>query len=214
MNKREIASGLIKLANTLDNMGLMQEANIVDRVAKKIVVSANPVINLLSLGQALSIPVTGNYKEDIVNYKKLLSSYYSHERKKTLDIDDLQKFKTLVNKFISTIKQKYQGDQYSAFYNQAKRIQYDLENNLSDINENIGANQESLNEFLILYSIADAYGNLDEDIKSRAEFNKRWNEFMNDSRVKQIVDRVGDKITKSLGYTYKILTAKLPYDSD
>ena len=214
MNKREIASGLIKLANTFDNMGLMQEANIVDRVAKKIVVSANPVINLLSLGQALSIPVTGNYKEDIVNYKKLLSSYYSHERKKTLDIDDLQKFKTLVNKFISTIKQKYQGDQYSAFYNQAKRIQYDLENNLSDINENIGANQESLNEFLILYSIADAYGNLDEDIKSRAEFNKRWNEFMNDSRVKQIVDRVGDKITKSLGYTYKILTAKLPYDSD
>jgi len=37
---------------------------------------------------------------------------------------------------------------------------------------------------------------------------------MNDSRVKQIVDRAGDKITKSLGYTYKILTAKLPYDSD
>jgi hypothetical protein len=214
MDKKEIASGLLKIANTLDNMGLIVEANNLDKIAKKIVVSKNPEVNLLSLGQALSIPVTGNYKEDIVNYKKLLSSYYSHERNNTLNNDDLQKFKTLVNKFISTVKQKYEGDQYSAFYNQAKRIQYDLENNLSDINENIGANQESLNEFLRLYHIADEYGDLADEIKSRAEFNKRWNSFMNDFRVKQIVDRAGDKITKSLGYTYKILSAKLPYDSD
>jgi len=212
--KKEIINGLIKVANNLDLLGYKEEANIVDRVAKKIVVSKNPEINLLSLGQALSIPVTGDYTTDIVNYKKLLSSYYSHERNKKLNNDDLQKFKTLVKKFISTVKLKYEGDQYSAFYNQAKRIQFDLENNLEDINKNIGENTESLNEFLRLYRIADEYGDLDDEIKSRAEFNKRWNKFMNDFRVKQIVDRAGDKITKSLGYTYKILTAKLPYSSD
>ena len=65
-------------------------------------------------------------------------------------------------------------------YYQAKRIQFDLENKLEDININIGANQESLNEFLRLYRIADEYGDLDDEIKSRAEFNKRWNKFMND----------------------------------
>ena len=42
--KKEIVDKLIKVANNLDSLGYMREANIVDRVAKKIVLSANPEV--------------------------------------------------------------------------------------------------------------------------------------------------------------------------
>jgi len=41
MEKRFIADELIKVANVLDDMGLTKEANSVDRIARKIVVSEN-----------------------------------------------------------------------------------------------------------------------------------------------------------------------------
>ena len=97
--KKEIVDKLIKVANNLDSLGYMREANIVDRVAKKIVVSANPEVDILSLGQALSIPVTGDYAKDILNYKKLKKSYKQHFDKKTLSNDDLDKFKRIIERF-------------------------------------------------------------------------------------------------------------------
>ena len=207
--KKEIVDKLIKVANNLDSLGYMREANIVDRVAKKIVVSANPEVDILSLGQALSIPVTGDYAKDILNYKKLKKSYKQHFDKKTLSNDDLDKFKRIIERFQKKIETDYDDEHYKAFYNQAQRIKYDIDNNLDDINDRLGKNYESLNEFLGLYDIVDYNGKLVKDIKTKSEFNKRWNNFMNDPRVNKIIKRAGDKITKSLSYTYNLLTSKL-----
>ena len=85
----------------------------------------------------------------------------------------------------------------------------DIDNNLEDINISLGKDQESLNEFLSLYDIVDYNGQLYDNIKTKSEFNKRWNNFMNDPRVNKIIKRAGDKITKSLSYTYNLLTSKL-----
>lgn len=207
--KKDLVSGLIKVANNLDSLGYMREANIVDRMAKKIVISANPEVNILSLGQALSIPVTGDYAKDILNYKKLKKSYKQHFDEKTLNNDDLDKFKRIINKFQKQVEIKYNDEKYVAFYNQAQRIKYDIDNNLEDINNSLGKDQESLNEFLGLYDIVDYNGQLYDKIKTKSEFNKRWNNFMNDPRVNKIIKRAGDKITKSLSYTYNLLTSKL-----
>lgn len=43
MNKN-LVNELVKVANSLDNMGLNKEANSLDKIARKIVVSANPPI--------------------------------------------------------------------------------------------------------------------------------------------------------------------------
>ncbi len=206
---KNIINNLIRVANNLDSLGYMEEANIVDRVAKKIVVSANPEVDILSFGQALSIPVTGDYAKDILNYKKLTKSYKQHFDEKTLNNDDQDKFKKIIERFLKKIKNIYDDQHYNAFYNQAMRIRYDIDNNLEDINISLGKDQESLNEFLSLYDIVDYNGQLYDNIKTKSEFNKRWNNFMNDPRVNKIIKRAGDKITKSLSYTYNLLTSKL-----
>ena len=206
---KNIINSLIKVANNLDSLGYMEEANIVDRVAKKIVKSANPEVDILSLGQALSIPVTGDYAKDILNYKKLTKSYKHHIKEKTLNNDDQDKFKRIIERFLKKIKNIYDDQHYNAFYNQAMRIRYDIDNNIEDINISLGKDQESLNEFLSLYDIVDYNGQLYDNIKTKSEFNKRWNNFMNDPRVNKIIKRAGDKITKSLSYTYNLLTSKL-----
>ena len=74
--KKEIVDKLIKVANNLDSLGYMREANIVDRVAKKIVLSANPEVIRLQKGEASSIVPSGDYATDIANYKRLYYSGY------------------------------------------------------------------------------------------------------------------------------------------
>ena len=89
------------------------------------------------------------------------------------------------------------------------RIRYDIDNNLEDINISLGKDQESLNEFLSLYDIVDYNGQLYDNIKTKSEFNKRWNNFKNDPRVSKIIKRAGDSVLNSLGYTYNLLTINL-----
>ena len=111
--------------------------------------------------------------------------------------------------FKKKIETDYDDEHYKAFYNQAQRIKYDIDNNLDDINDRLGKNYESLNEFLGLYDIVDYNGKLVKDIKTKSEFNKRWNSFKNDPRVSKIIRINGDKVLDSLGYTYNLLTINL-----
>jgi hypothetical protein len=214
--KKEIVDKLIKVANNLDSLGYMREANIVDRVAKKIVVSANPENNYkLTLDQASTLKVTGDYARDINNYKSLIYSYYSmNDDKKYYDAKTL---KAYADSFLNGVKKapltKYSNEERIAFLNQAERIWTDARQ--VDINDKLGdKNTESLNEYLALYDIANYDGTLKKDIKNMTTFNQRWNQFLNDPIVKKLRAESPLYYKKQLGTTYKILTAKLPYSSD
>jgi len=213
--KKEIINGLIKVANNLDLLDYKEEANIVDRVAKKIVVSANPEVYSFTLDQASTIRVTGDYAKDIKNYKSLVNSYHQllddkkHSEAKTM--------KAYVDTFIQDVKKapltKYSIEERIAFLSQAQRILNDA--TFPDVNDFLGNNKtKSLNEYLVNHKIVDYDGTLNEKITDRATFNQKWNQFLNDPVVKKIREEYPDYCKRQLGLTYKILTAKLPYNYD
>ena len=213
--KKEIINGLIKVANNLDLLDYKEEANIVDRVAKKIVVSANPEVYSFTLDQASTIRVTGDYAKDIKNYKSLVNSYHQllddkkHSEAKTM--------KAYLDTFIQDVKKapltKYSIEERIAFLSQAQRILNDA--TFPDVNDFLGNNKtKSLNEYLVNHKIVDYDGTLNEKITDRATFNQKWNQFLNDPVVKKIREEYPDYCKRQLGLTYKILTAKLPYNYD
>lgn len=206
--KKEIINGLIKVANNLDLLGYKEEANIVDRVAKKIVVSKNPVIQNLDLGQALSIPVTGDYKTDILSYKRLSGKAYFMKRKYP-DDDRTNKYFSIIRNFMKKINRVYEEPKLSAFIAQANRIEYDNSSE-TDVNYQLGdAKTESLNEYLYLYNITDQEGNLESNIKTLADFNKAWNNFKNQAVIKKQIAKYPNYLQNHLSNTYNLLSAKL-----
>lgn len=93
MNKN-LVSELVKVANSLDNMGLNKEANSLDKIARKIVVS--------------QFESTGDYTKDIQQYK---ASFLAGE------------LQTATNLFNSVMKSKvYSNEQKVAFRDQAEGI--------------------------------------------------------------------------------------------
>ena len=93
MNKN-LVSELVKVANSLDNMGLSKEANSLDKIARKIVVS--------------KVISGGDYKTDIEFYKQLF-----------LD----QNLQNATDLFNSVMKNKvYTNEQKGAFRDQAEGI--------------------------------------------------------------------------------------------
>jgi hypothetical protein len=196
-------------------MGLIVEANNLDKIAKKIVVSKNPEIYNLTLNQASTIRVTGDYVKDINNYKSLIYSYYAmNDDKNYLEAKTMRAY---TDSFLQAVKKapltKYSNEKKVVFLHQAQRIYNDARK--VDINDRIGdKNTESLNEYLRLYGIADEYGNLDKEIKNMTTFNQRWNQFLNEPIIKKLRAKSPAYYREQLGNTYKILTTSLPYDKD
>jgi len=214
--KKEIVDKLIKVANNLDSLGYMREANIVDRVAKKIVVSANPeYISKVSLDEAARLKFTANYVDDILKYKKLSFLYFKLNSENKLK--DMQLIGAYKKSLLDAVKktQKFTSEQKIAFLAQAERIDEDYRRGFPDINEQMGDETTvSLNEYLVKYRIAYYEGGLYKDITDRATFNERWNQFLKDPVIMKQRKLFPQYLRIQLNSTYKILTAKLPYDAD
>ncbi len=209
MNKRDLASGLLKIANTLDNMGLIVEANIVDRVAKKIVVSKNPVVKFLKNNEIPSA-VTGDYLTDITNIKNMLYTAFKDEndnQRKNADQKMISKARTLLD--LVQNSNMYTKQEQKVFGLQASRIYKDYSEDQTPINNKLGdETTESLNEYLFKFGITDRMGNLNSSITDMSDFNKRWNSFKNQPIIMKQISEFPDYMKVQLGRTYKMLTAK------
>jgi hypothetical protein len=209
MNKREIASGLIKLANTLDNMGLMEEANIVDMVAKKIVVSKNPVIIRLQKGEAQSLVPSGDYPTDIANYKRLYYSGY-YDARGDYNEKGFSNYLTLARDFLLKALQLYKDNprKQLVFQNQAERIRTDIQNDYVDVNVEMTRDSKPLNYYLKKYELVDDLGNRKESINNINTFNARWNNLLNDPAISNKLD--DSNVRSQLRNTKNILKENIP----
>ena len=112
--KKELAVNLIKIANHLDSQGFIKEANSLDRIARKIVISAD-----------YNTDPAGNYNTDIKNYQDMVKAK-KNERGFAATLIDNQ-----MNDFLEKIPQLYQSPQKEAFMLQVRNIKHALENNLN-----------------------------------------------------------------------------------
>jgi hypothetical protein len=212
MDKKEIASGLLKIANTLDNMGLMEEANIVDRVAKKIVVSENPKYPRINVDKARRIMPTGDYTKDIITYKSLIYDSY-HDKNDKFVKGGIEPYKTLAYNFkiraIEKLEKEKSTQEAKAFESQANRIKYDFEDDIPDINEMTTTKLTlPLNAYLAKYGITDYYGNLSPNIENLEQLNTQWFNFkqylLEKTKSKSFIPYLSSQLSK----TYNILKAK------
>ena len=197
--KKEIVDKLIKVANNLDSLGYMREANIVDRVAKKIVVSQ---YKFLSESEARYIKITNNYITDINNYKNLINSAYRDDKPKKLYLDIA---KDLLNA-VET-RSKYDERTKKVFKLQADRILYDASNNYTDINIALSNDKtKPLNYYLMKHKITDFRGFLLDDIFDKRELDKRFKAMKADPDISGTLDE--KYFIKQLGDTYNILKSR------
>jgi hypothetical protein len=166
MEKRFIADELVKVANVLDEMGLTKEANSVDRIARKIVVSENPSgwdINNSERAKYVS-ERTGKYSLDIERYKSLYSAGYKQEASNL--------YNSVVNAWFNN---PYSDLQKKKFKLQAERIRSDIDANYKDINEAVSKTRKfSLNEYLVKAKITDYNGKLLPEIKDKQTLRNLW----------------------------------------
>lgn len=209
MDKKEIASGLLKIANTLDNMGLMEEANIVDRVAKKIVVSENPEIKRLQKGEAQSLVPSGDYPTDIQNYKRLYYSGY-YDARDEYNKSGFSYYLNLAKNFYLRAMQLYKDSpKQKAFQYQADRIRTDIKQNYTDINDNLYAEKDKpLNYYLKKYDLVDDFGNRKESINNINTFNARWNNLLKDPAISKNGDI--NYLREQLNNTKYLLKESIP----
>ena len=178
--KKEIVDKLIKVANNLDSLGYMREANIVDRVAKKIVLSANPEVIRLQKGEASSIVPSGDYATDIANYKRLYYNGYYDAFDKFNEKGYSYYLNLAKNFYINALK-KYEGyTKHRVFIAQAERIRkdiklgaYHIEANVDIVNKN-----KPLNYYLKKYNLVDDNGYRKQDVDNIVTFNTRWNNLL------------------------------------
>ena len=178
MERKFIIDELIRVANVLDEMGLVKEANNLDKIARKIVVSENPsmysrkYIKFESTGGPEKMSQrTGRYADDIANYKRL---YYAanndDDDKKDIDKELLQLATNLYNSVVNAwFNNPYTPEQRKAFKDQAARIRTDIDGGYLDVNysDKAKTRKHSLNDILVYYGITDYNGNLDPNIKSK-----------------------------------------------
>jgi len=166
MEKRFIADELIKVANVLDEMGLTKEANSVDRIARKIVVSENESLwSIDTPGEAKHFSErTGDYTKDIIRYKSLYDKGYKQEATNL--------YNSVVNAWFNN---PYSDLQKKKFKLQAERIRSDIDKRIIDINEEVNVERKfSLNEYLYKAGITDYYGKLLPDIKDKQTLRNLW----------------------------------------
>jgi hypothetical protein len=180
MERKFITDELIKVANALDEMGLNKEANSLDKIARKIVVSENPSIysrNYIKFqstgGPEKMSQRTGRYADDIANYKRLYNAAsYDDDGKKDIDQELLQLATNLYNSVVGAwFNNPYTPEQRKAFKDQAARIRTDIDSGSQDINysNKTKTRKHSFNDILVHYGITDYNGNLDPNIKSKQQ---------------------------------------------
>jgi len=166
MERKFIIDELIKVANVLDEMGLVKEANNLDKIARKIVVSVNPSgWDISSSEDAKYVSErTGNYSKDIERYKSLYSAGYKQEASNL--------YNSVVNAWF---KNPYSDLQKKQFKLQAERIRSDIDSRIIDINEEVNVGRKfSLNEYLYKAGITDYNGKLLPTIKDKQTLRKLW----------------------------------------
>jgi hypothetical protein len=207
--KKEIINGLIKVANNLDLLGYKEEANIVDRVANKIVVSKNPEITRLEKGEAQSLVPSGDYPTDIKNYKRLYYSGY-HDSKDDYNEKGFSNYLTLARDFLLKALQlyKYNPRKQLVFQEQAERIRTDIQNDYVDVNVEMTRNSKPLNYYLKKYELVDVLGNRKDSISDINTFNARWNKLLNDPAISNKLD--DSSVRSQLRNTKNILKESIP----
>jgi hypothetical protein len=184
MEIKFITDKLIKVANALDEMGLNKEANSLDKIARKIVVSANPFMNNRNYvkfkstgGPEKMSQRTGIYANDIENYKRLyIAANYDDDGKKDIDKELLQSASNLYNSVVNAwFNNPYSDLQKKKFKLQAERIRSDIDSRIIDINEEVNKGRKfSLNEYLVKAKITDYDGKLLSSIKDKQTLRKLW----------------------------------------
>lgn len=203
MNK-DLITQLVKVANNLDEMGFSEEANSLDKIASKVVLSANPVVRDLSKG----IERTGNYATDIQNYKSLFNSaFYNGDERVSKPYPKMLQYATnLYNSVVNDPRSPYTKQQKEAFKQQAARIRLNIENNQEDVNANDGIiegeKKYSLNDSLVRNKITDYKGKLLPDIKTRKQLRELFYTMTSD---------IDDKyLLQQYSRTFNILSRNLP----
>lgn len=208
--KKDLVSGLIRVANNLDSLGYMEEANIVDRVAKKIVVSQYSFIDQIQLKD---IGMTGVYITDITNYKNLIYSAYRDKNGKFRSKPS-QVHLNYANNLLKAVQNPddpndiYDTWEKKAFKIQADRILYDVKGKWTDINIALTSPNESkpLNHYLVKHKITDSEGSLLPEINNINELDRRFRKMKKDP---DIIDATPeDYFIKQLGNTYDLLALK------
>ena len=185
MNKN-LVSELVKVANSLDNMGLSKEANSLDKIARKIVVSNTYRIT--------------NYKDDMDWYKTyfIASTNYSDENERA---GAKQRATDVYNAVMSDRTGIYSDAQKEAFKDQANAIRSLAYGNFDNEEAN-----DLLVKYLALSGFTISNGVIDgnTDIK---EFTDYWisriqPQFSDDLRIKNWLS------SKFLIYKKQILQAQ------
>ena len=203
MEKKFIADELIKVANVLDDMGLTKEANSVDRIARKIVVSENvSLYKIRNKSVAKSLEErTGDYARDIIRYKSLYSAGYKQEATNL--------YNSVVNAWFNN---PYSDLQKKQFNLQAERIRSDIDKGIIDINEEVNVDRKfSLNEYLYKAGITDYYGKLSPEIKDKQTLRNLWLSKLPEY-FPQYFDNsnINPRVRKQLSNTFNMLAMGLP----
>ena len=110
MNK-DLASKLIKIANSLDDIGYFNEANSLTKIAKKVVLSYS------------TFP-SGDYKKDIDNYKEIIIKFQElQDSGNYFEKSNVAQSATI---FLNMIKETYPEQQKEVFLLQAKNIRNEI----------------------------------------------------------------------------------------
>lgn len=192
MNK-DLINSLIKVASSLDNMGFLKEANVVDRIA-----------------QELSSPVDKNYAGETQAYQPVNTAPVTTGQNAANDkyVKDINNYKNLLKQkkykeaelFLQQVANSYQDQQQrNAFIGQARKInnqffnQIDNEDNMSDDE---------------IYNLLQKYGiNKAENL---ADLNKKWNVMMTNLKNQNLLS---ENKRYLLMYTYRNIAAKFDYSA-
>ena len=107
MSKYTVVSELIKIANTLDKNGYIKEANTIDQLTKKIVIS--------SVDEA-------TYKKDIENYRNLIQKSKDKNNTEEAKQQFLQQATNQYNGVLNSMWSRYDRKQKQAWMAQSNRI--------------------------------------------------------------------------------------------
>ncbi len=166
MERKFITNELIKVANALDEMGLTKEANSLDKIARKIVVSENDSLyKVENESEAKRLEQrTGKYRVDIWRYKSLY--YYGYKQQAS------NLYNSVVNAWFNN---PYSDLQKKQFNLQAERIRADIDRDVKEINEKVNEERRlSLNDYLVKAKITDYDGKLLSSIKDKQTLRKLW----------------------------------------
>lgn len=202
--RKSIVDRLVKISNVLDSYGFFEEANSLDKIASKVVLSANPVVRDVSKG----IERTGLYATDIQNYKSLFNSaFYNGDERVSKPYQKMLQYATnLYNSVVNDPRSPYTKQQKEAFKQQAARIRMDIENDTADVNASDGITTDkrkySLNDNLVRNKITDYSGKLLPNIKTRKQLRELFTTMTSDIEDKNLAQQYSQ--------TFNILSRNLP----